>query len=279
MIMKRIAISIFVLIAVTLGSFAQVTMRINLNDGKQIDVPVDNVKSVTWVSPLDTPTTPDISPSNVVAVDLGLPSGLKWANMNIGATSASDYGDYFAWGETFGYKAGKATFSEDTYKYYKKATSKDIDGIDVTIMGYTKYVRKSRSGEGYGGSYDDKTALEFSDDAAFVNWGGTWRMPTASDFDELTNNCQWEWVEQNEVSGYKVTSKQEGNENFIFFPAAGYRNVSSLVNSGISGSYWSSSFTEDESYYAYGLYFNPSEISAISNGRRFYGRSVRAVCP
>ena len=134
-------------------------------------------------------------------VDLGLPSGLKWATHNIGATTPEEYGDYYAWGEVL----TKETYTEANSETYGKSMS-DISG--------TEY------------------------DAATFNWSGDWRMPTRTEMQELIDNCTWTWVTQNGVYGYKVASKV--NSNSIFLPAAGYRNGASLNHAGNNGSYWSS---------------------------------------
>ncbi len=270
----------------SLSANAQTQMRIHLEDGKQLEIPVSTITSIDWFTnetTPDTPTTPDISPSGVQAVDLGL--SVKWANMNIGATSMEDYGDYFAWGETVGYNGGKKTFDSSTYKYYMSTTTTtpattDKDGFTIpettkTTSGYTKYVGKYyASSFGYDGFYDDKTVLDPEDDAAIANWGGSWRMPTKAEQDELRTKCKWEWAERNGKKGYKVTGP---NGNFIFLPAAGYRVVSSLGGAGSYGNYWSS-LNESGSYCAYYLDFDSSSVY-WSNGYRDYGRSVRAVCP
>ena len=182
-------------------------------------------------------------------VDLGLPSGLKWATCNVGATTPEGYGDYFAWGET----VPKDNYDWSTYKYCK--------GSKNTL---TKYNTDSNYG-----TVDNKTTLEFSDDAAHVNWGGKWRMPTAAEQDELRNNCTWTWTTQNGINGYKGTSKT--NANSIFLPAASAYDV------GFRGFYWSSSLYESSS--AYNLYFDSAgDISRIHDGR-CSGKPVRAVCP
>ncbi|MBR5532185.1 MAG: T9SS C-terminal target domain-containing protein, partial [Bacteroidales bacterium] len=126
-------------------------------------------------------------------VDLGLPSGIKWATCNVGANSPEDYGDYFAWGET------------EPKDYYDWSTYKYCNG-SYDIM--TKYFTDSDYG-----TVDNKTTLELTDDAAHVNWGGNWRMPTKAEQDELrnTDNCTWEWTTLNGVEGYKVISKKNGN--------------------------------------------------------------------
>lgn len=199
-------------------------------------------------------------------VDLGLPSGVKWATCNVGATSPEDYGDYFAWGETEGYMSGKKIFNSGNYKWYMTTTSKDSDGIEVITNGYTKYVKKSDASKyGYNGFYDDKTVLDLEDDAAHANWGGDWRMPTRAEQDELSNNCTWNRATLNGKNGYKVIGP---NGNFIFLPASGYRD-SSLRNADNNTVYWSSSLREGYSSYVFS--------SRICESR-YIGLSVRAVC-
>lgn len=281
---KFIAAAVMCLLS--LSANAQTKMIIELDGGKQMELPVSSITSIKWFTnetTPDTPTTPDISPSGVQAVDLGL--SVKWANMNVGATSMEDYGDYFAWGETVGYKGGKTYFDESTYKYYmstKVPASTDKDGFTIperTISGYTKYVTKSgASKDGYDGFYDDKTTLDPEDDAATANWGGSWRIPTKAEQDELRTKCTWEWKELNGKKGYKVTGP---NGNFIFLPAAGYRYGGSLGSAGSNGEYWSSSLNTSGSYIAYYLYFNSGgsdDVGWFDIGR-YNGRSVRAVCP
>ena len=190
-------------------------------------------------------------------VDLGLPSGIKWATCNVGANSPEEYGDYFAWGET------------SPKKYYDWSTYKYCNGSYDSM---TKYCEDS-----YYGKVDNKTELELKDDAARVNWGGKWRMPTKEEQDELrdTNNCTWEWTTLNGVEGYKVTSKKNGN--FIFLPAAGYRGSDNLSNAGSYGRFWSSSLNASYSNDAYYVYFNSDDVGWL-NISRCYGLSVRAVC-
>jgi hypothetical protein len=194
--------------------------------------------------------------SDYTWIDLGLPSGTMWATMNVGATSPEDYGDYFAWGET----QPKANYSWSTYKW--------CNGSSTT---QTKYCTSSAYG-----IVDNKTTLDLADDAANANWGGSWRMPTKAEQDELrnTNYTTWTWTTQNGVNGYKVTSKTNGNS--IFLPAAGYRYDSYLYYPGSRGYYWSSSLNTYYSDNAYNLYFNSGNVYS-SNGYRSYGRSVRPV--
>ncbi|MBR2935704.1 MAG: hypothetical protein IKB81_01320 [Paludibacteraceae bacterium] len=187
-------------------------------------------------------------------VDLGL--SVKWATCNVGASQPEEYGDYFAWGET------------QPTDYYDWSTYKWCNGSHKT---HTKYCTDS-----YFGTVDNKTTLEMSDDAAHANWGGSWRMPTKAEQDELYEQCTWTWTTQNGVNGYKVTSKKNGNS--IFLPAAGFRNYSSsLQSAGSKGYYWSSMISPMNSL-AYVLDFTSDSVSRADSGRCF-GNSVRPVCP
>ena len=190
-------------------------------------------------------------------VDLGL--SVKWATCNVGAESPEEYGDYFAWGET----QPKSTYNLSTYKW-----------CNGSYNTQTKYNTNSSYG-----TVDNKTQLELSDDAARANWGGSWRMPTDAELTELRENCTWTWTTQNGVYGYKVTSKKSSYTNkSIFLPAAGYRGGSSLDGAGSYGDYWSSSLSTGSPDYAYGLGFDSDDVLRC-HGNRYYGRSVRPVCP
>ncbi len=197
-----------------------------------------------------------------VYVDLGLPSGTLWATCNIGATTPEDYGDYFAWGETEGYNDGKTNFSFDTYKWCK--------GSNTTM---TKYCNDTSYG--YEGFTDEKTELDLEDDAAYVNWGPAWRIPSYEQLEELINSnyTDIEWTTLNGVVGHFITSKINGKS--IFMPAAGYRSVSSLNNRG-EGHYWSRSLFTREPTRAHSItLFNPGFYKAGTS--RFQGLSVRPV--
>lgn len=155
----------------------------------------------------------------------------------------------------------------------------DKDGFTIpettkTISGYTKYVTQSDASKyGYGGFYDSKTVLDPEDDAAIANWGGSWRMPTKAEQDELQTKCTWEWKELNGKKGYKVTGP---NGNFIFLPAAGYRD-DGLNDVDSRGYYLSSSLNTSLSSLAYYLQFSSDNSHSFFS--RGYGLSVRAVCP
>ena len=190
------------------------------------------------------------------AIDLGLPSGTLWATCNVGANSPEEYGDYFAWGEV----EPKSDYRWSTYKYCK--------GSFDTM---TKYCTNSDYG-----TVDNKTELEPSDDAATVNWGSGWQMPSEEQNEELIDKSYTTttWTTLNGVYGMKITSKSNGNS--IFLPAAGYRSGTSLDYAGSLGYYWSRSLRPSYSDYAYYLYFDSSFIYA-DYGSRCCGRSVRPV--
>lgn len=199
-------------------------------------------------------------------VDLGLPSGTKWATMNIGAKAPEEYGDYFAWAETEGFNSGKTVFTEKTYKYY--LYTKDHHG-------YTKYVYY-KAGCAYDGFYDDKTELDPEDDVAKMKWGGSWRMPTKEEVEELLNNCECTWTSIKGVRGYKVSSRT--NSHYIFLPAAG-SYYDSYGGEGNSAFYLTSSCS-GEIADALAIIWNTIDDPTISSGGwpRCAGASVRAVC-
>ena len=189
-------------------------------------------------------------------VDLGL--SVKWATCNVGASKPEEYGDYFAWGET------------KPNDYYDWSTYKWCRGTCDT---QTKYCTAY-----WNGTTDNKTTLDLSDDAARVNWGGSWRMPTDAEMTELREQCTWTWTTQNGVKGYKVTSKKFGYTNkSIFLPAAGYYYYNARRYAGSYGYYWSSSLNTGDSYYAYDLYFGSDSVYRYYNNRSC-GFSVRPVC-
>ena len=187
-------------------------------------------------------------------VDLGL--SVKWATCNVGATTPEEYGDYFAWGEV----EPKTTYNWSTYKY----------GTDEDQL--TKYCNNSDYGKD--GFTDNKTILDPEDDAATVNWGDGWRMPTVGEQIELQENCKWTWITQNGVNGHKVVGP---NGNSIFLPAAGGMLGGTLYDAGSYGLYWSSSLTTDYPYYAYLVEFGSDGKEWGYGSGRYYGFSVRPV--
>ena len=189
-------------------------------------------------------------------VDLGLPSGLLWANCNVGADNPEDYGDYFAWGET----QPKDNYSWGTYQYCM-GTKWDM----------TKYCNKSAYG--YNGFTDNLTTLLPEDDAATANWGSEWRMPTQEEWQELFDNTTNTWTQQNGVNGRLFTAS---NGNSLFLPAAGSINVTSNINIGSDNYCWSSSLSMNYPYYAWSVYLSRYSPNTYERNR-FFGHTVRAV--
>ena len=189
-------------------------------------------------------------------VDLGL--SVKWASFNLGATRPEEYGDYFAWGET----EPKENYSWATYKWGNP------DAL-------TKYCTKSS--QGYNGFTDNKTVLDPEDDAAAVALGGSWRIPTNVQLDELLTNCTWTWTSQKDINGYLVTGP---NGNSIFLPAAGGWSNTTLYDVSSFGFYQSSSLyaSLDAGYPegAYWLDFQADKIY-VRGSNRNKGLSVRPV--
>ena len=189
-------------------------------------------------------------------VDLGLPSGLLWAECNLGASTPEDYGNYYAWGET----SPKSDYSWSNYAY--------CNGSYTTL---TKYCNNSSYGNG--GFTDALTTLQAMDDAATQALGSGARTPTKAEWEELMNNTTATWTTRNGVSGRLFTA---ANGNSIFLPAAGLRNGSSLLSAGSYGYCWSSSLYE--SYPDLAWYFNfGSSRQNMNYGSRNDGFSVRAV--
>ena len=174
------------------------------------------------------------TPSTMEYVDLGLPSGLKWAKCNLGASKPSDYGDYYAWGET----APKADYTWATYKWMQSGQSKLKYITKYTIAdGETGAIWYDSSGNFIG---DNKTVLDAADDAATQQLGSPWRMPTVDEITELLDKCTWTWTTQDGVNGCQVDGP---NGNSIFLPATGFVNDTALINKGDEGYYWSSSLS------------------------------------
>lgn len=173
-------------------------------------------------------------------VDLGLPSGTKWATCNVGASKPELYGNYYAWGEI----KPKSYYSEENYTFKSSP--------------YT---------------------LGASNDAASANWGNDWRTPTRREWIELCNNCAWIWTDDYNgtgAAGHKVVSNTNGN--FIFLPAAGHRYDDKLSSAREYGSYWSSSLSNGyPDFTAWDVSFSSSLVYKDYDSRRYFGHSVRPV--
>ena len=193
-------------------------------------------------------------------VDLDLPSGTLWATKNVGASSPSDYGLYFQWGDTQGYTADQVGTGEGQ----KKFASDESDYKFGVYPNYTKYTTKGAT-------------LDLEDDAVHANMGGDWHMPTPTQISELINtaNTTSTWETQDGVNGRLFTSKKDGTKS-IFIPAAGFAWDGSVQDSGDNGYVWSSML--NAGYVNLGQYlFFVSGYVYLININRCNGLSVRGV--
>ena len=211
------------------------------------------------------------TPSTMEYVDLGLPSGLKWAKCNLGASKPSGGGDNYAWGEIA--PKNKNKFYWKTYKWMQAGHSDWKHITKYTIAdGETEGIWYDSSGNFIG---DNKTTLVAADDAATANLGSPWRMPTIDEFKELIDNCTWFFTTRDGVDGYQVDGP---NGNAIFLPCD-YSYIDGSINIGKVGFYWSSSLSDTKSDAAFILYFY--ELKHIKNRAfsRRAGCKVRPVRP
>ncbi len=194
-------------------------------------------------------------PKEITAVDLGLQSGTLWADRNLGAKSPSDYGAFVSWGNTDLHFPDKGDVdwgdNDNAFKDYEFSSDEYEDTPGAKLKG----------------------DIDLEHDAAHVNLGGDWRMPTEDQFKELVANCDWIRSTVNGVNGYLVVSKI--NKASIFFACSGYGNGSSWYNRGSSGYYWSSSFSSAR--YAYYLYFSSGGVCPQDSNGRYGGFPVRPV--
>ena len=192
-------------------------------------------------------------------VDLGLPSGTIWSTMNIGASNESEFGDYFAWGETVGYSASQVgvdkDFNQSDYRF-------PFDQYDVP----SKY-----------NNTDRLTTLELEDDAARVHFGGLWHMPTIAQFDELVSNTTSQWVADYNGSGVSGRLYTASNGKSLFLPAAGNASDGGVYMTNSSGGYWSNAIGM---YGVDGAYEHGFDSSSGDDGgsvSRYLGLTIRPV--
>lgn len=191
-------------------------------------------------------------------VDLSLPSGTLWATCNVGASKPSEAGLYFQWGDTQGYTAEQVGTGEGQ----KKFASDESDYKFGVYPNYTKYTTTGAT-------------LELEDDAAHVNMGGEWHMPTPTQINELLNNTTNTWTTQDGVNGRLFTSKKDGTKS-IFIPAAGNAWGGSVASSGNGGYVWSSMLNTDYVNLGQYLGFRSGNVS-LDRNYRFGGFSARGV--
>jgi hypothetical protein len=204
-------------------------------------------------------------------IDLGLPSGIKWADRNIGAETPQDKGMYFSWGNVDGYTVDENGNTTDGYSF-------DSNTYATTL----------------GGQYTGST-LDTEHDAATVNMGEKWRMPTVDETLELVENTDHYYIDENgnivdesELDGSELRSicfvKKDATfdyndrSNFIEFPFAGYCDGSLLGDEGLYGLVWSSYVDESDVQFAHSLNFNrDGDLYGDEYGNRYHGFSVRGV--
>ena len=195
--------------------------------------------------------------------------GPYWAMTNVGAEKPEGYGLYFWWGDTVGYKHenGKWVASDGSSSDF------NFSNANSAIYTYDKDIATLQNENEKWITEDG--VLAPAHDAAQAHWGGSWRMPTKQDLDDLLGKCNWTWTEQNGVKGWTVTGRGDYASASIFLPAAGFGFRTSLYNSGSRGPYWSSVPLSDGNN-SWSLYFTSSDLRTDGYSR-YGGQSVRPV--
>ena len=230
--MKQVILSI-ISVAFAANLSAQ-TVNVHFKNGEKIEFPSSNVDYVDFSEKASDPT---VSAGQVV--DLGL--SVYWASCNLGAEKPEEYGDYYAWGET----KPKSSYTKENYSYYDASTTQFTDiGDDISGTQY---------------------------DAATVNLGSDWRMPTRQEMKELVDKCTWEWTQINGINGYKVTGP---NGNSVFLPAAGkYYSYSNGLNEDLDYLTSTKASTIGDCYILVENGYGPIIISTY----KYRGLSIRPV--
>ena len=238
--------TLFLMLAVigTSSVSAQYYLNLYQKDGSNIKYKTSEIEKIS--------ITDRVRPNfNAEFVDLGL--SVKWASCNLGAMTPTEFGMYYAWGET------DTIVSSSQYKWYDNFTQK-----------YSKYVLTE-----YYGKMDNKYRLDAEDDVANVYGGPDWRIPTDKEVKELVDSCYWTWTYVNGVAGYQVRSPKNGNS--IFLPAAGVVWDSIPQSQGYSGYYLTNTlYTQYNSSFCNNLYFDELGFY-LTNDNRNLGYTVRPV--
>lgn len=250
--MKKIIISAIMGIMAVCG-MAQEKVYVHKMDGTAVAFDISEVAEINFVAPEEPEST---APEGVEFVQL-YENGPKWANMNIGASSVTDAGLYFWWGDVQGHA------KDESPKF-----NFDSDNVAITSWG---------NNEGY--VADGKLVAE--KDAATQLWGAGYRMPTQAEFEDLYNKCTWTWKTNyngvDKANGYLVQGKGEYASYSIFIPAAGYRIGEDLYYEGSIGYYWSSTPDSGNADSAYDLYFDSDYVDPLDYYARYLGFPVRPV--
>ena len=243
---KHILLTWFVVLSFSLQ--AQQIMIVKTKDNTQNEFNVNSIRRVYFRSeeiPGDTTISLScLDEHHPHPIDLGLPSGTKWACCNIDASAPEEYGGYYAWGET----EEKIFYDWNSYKY-----GRDWDDCD--------YIGNDIAGTEY--------------DVATVKWGDPWQIPSSEMFQELMDNCTSEWTSLNDVNGYLFTGS---NGATVFLPAAGGCLYDELFLDGRDGNYWTSTLDPEDKANAFYLFFRTPFVR-LEFSSLFLGLSVRAVCP
>lgn len=229
---------------------AQQIMIVKTKDNTQNEFNVSSIRKVTFRSSQEIPGDSTVSLScpdehHPHPIDLGLPSGTKWACCNVDASLPEEYGGYYAWGET----EEKLSYDWESYRHFDSSTEHCV------------YIGDDIAGTIY--------------DVATVKWGDSWRLPSSEMVQELLDNCTSEWTSLNDVNGYLFTGS---NGATVFFPAAGGCLYDEFLMDGRDGYYWASTLDPENGDQAYHLSFR-SPFVQLQYAIRFLGLSVRAVCP
>lgn len=226
-----------------------------IDEKKSVDFCREAYKFLTEGEQNDTPSAaPAVSSEEAIAVDMGLPSGTLWCDRNVGAKFPEDYGAFFSWGNTDPHYPNRDNMD----------WGDDDDGFDYSFDSDT-YEKTA--------GYKLEGNIDMAHDAARVNMGEPWQMPTEEQIKELFDNCDWVRKTINGINGYLVTSKINGN--VIFFPASGVGYGTTWNDRGAYGYYWSSSW--GSARYARVLYFGSDGVSPQITYYRFGGFAVRPV--
>ena len=242
--MKKLIILSLLIVVGQVAAWGQ-TVNIRMKDGSVIEYDASSVDYVYFTAQSSTGL------NGHEAVDLGLPSGLKWATCNVGATKPEEAGGFYAWGEV----AEKQDYSWKTYKWCEDGSYSKLTKYNENVSVYT---------------------LEPEDDAAHVLWGGSWRMPTREEFDELFKNCTRKFTTQNEVRGLLVTGT---NGNSIFLPLAGYNTGTVVTYTSNRGYWWTCNGNYGNKTVGYAFYsqYDQGRTQVNSQISRVYGLNIRAV--
>ena len=271
--------TVFIIALPPMTMLSGFTVTVMDAEGASMEISTSKIQSITRSNLLSMPAVTyvgTIPEPTFEYVDLGLPSGVKWAACNVGANAPEEFGDYYAWADTEPYYAEGHSQDSPCSSWingktgYNWASYTWCSGSQTSLTRYNHLSAK--------GMVDNKMEFgdyDYADDVARQSLGDSWRTPTYVEWQELIDNCTWTWTVQNGVNGRLVTGPSGDS---IFLPAAGTRTSVNLADTGTWGNYWASSLHIDNPGYAMRVSFSSSASCSVSRGWRYYGRSIRAVC-